>query len=191
MKAVILNGAPEDDTDLRAVYNVLVEELTVREWEVHPFILHDMRIAYCRGCFDCWIKTPGLCIIDDASRDVTRGIAQSDLTLYLTPIVCGTYGSELKKAVDRTIPLLSPFFKRIEGEIHHRQRYEKRAPLIVLGMLPEPDERSAELFRTLVQRNAINMQVPAHVTEILVRGIDGETIRSRVRALLDRKEARP
>lgn len=74
-------------------------------WEVEPFILHDMEIHHW-GCFGCWVQTPGVCVIDDAGRDVARAVIQSDLAVFLIPVTFGGYSSELKKAVDRLICLL-------------------------------------------------------------------------------------
>ncbi len=109
------------------------------------------------GCFVCWVKTPGICVKNDIARDIARDIVQSDVLIYLTPIVFGGYSSELKKAVDRSIPTILPFFKNIEGEIHHKARYKHYPNLLVLGFLNYSNPEYEKTFRYLVKRNAINM----------------------------------
>jgi len=188
MKAIVLNGTENGDNALDTVYEILFSELKGMGWEVEPLILHDAKIASCQGCFGCWIKTPGICVIDDTGRDVARAVIQSDLVILLTPVTFGGYSSELKKAVDRLIPLLSPFFMKIEGEIHHKPRYERYPCLVGLGVLPRPDEESERLFETLVSRNALNFHSPAHAGSVVASSQGSEKIREEIRRLLTKVE---
>lgn len=47
----------------------LLDTLNQMGWQVQPLVLHEEKIAYCLGCFECWTKTPGLCRIDDGGRE--------------------------------------------------------------------------------------------------------------------------
>jgi hypothetical protein len=123
-------------------------------------VLSEQKIAYCLGCFECWIKTPGICRIDDDGRKVTAAMLASDLVVYLTPITFGGYSSTLKKAVDRSICLVSPFFTRIDGEVHHRARYEQYPSLLGVGVLPASDPVQEQMFGRLIVRNALNLHAP-------------------------------
>ncbi|MHA2001037.1 MAG: hypothetical protein ACTSVU_02975 [Promethearchaeota archaeon] len=53
--------------------------------------------------------------------------------IYFTPITFGGYSSTLKKALDRQICILSPYFRKVNGEIHHKKRYNKYPSLIGIG----------------------------------------------------------
>ena len=114
-------------------------------------------------------QDPGLCRIDDAGREVVESIIGGDLAIYLTPITFGGYSSELKKAIDRSIGLISPFFTRIDGEVHHHARYDRYPSLFGVGVLPAPHPAQEQIFDTLVGRNAINMHVPRHSSVVLYR----------------------
>jgi multimeric flavodoxin WrbA len=172
MKATLLNGALPGDAYVDAVAGALQDMLPSQGWAVTPWNLRDEKSAYCLGCFECWTKTPGLCRIDNAVRDIARSVIQSDLAIYLTPITFGGYSSELKKAVDRIICLISPFFSRIDGEVHHRARYHRYPALLGVGVLPAPHSAQEQLFYTLVGRNAINMHTPAHQSAVVYRSQD-------------------
>ncbi len=172
MKALVLNGMRKEDPEVENIYNHLIDELRGSGWEVTSLILKDIDISHCLGCFGCWIRTPGECVINDYSREITKLAIQSELLLFFTPITFGGYSSELKKAVDRLIPNLLPFFKKVEGEIHHVQRYEKRFSLLVVGYLNEIDDEKIQIFKTLVDRNAFNMAPPFHDTQIFIKGQD-------------------
>ena len=167
MKAVILNGSNNDKNLLNKVEEITVKELRKNNWEVKNFELRNKNIATCTGCFRCWIKTPGQCIINDEGREITKTVARSDLLILLSPITFGGYSYNLKKIIDRLIPNLLPFFTKINGEIHHKYRYEKSPKLLAIGYLPKHDEESEKIFKMLLSRNALNMNSPANYTEII------------------------
>jgi hypothetical protein len=82
------------------------------------------------------------------------------------------------------IPNLSPFFQRYRGETHHRRRYIRPPSLAGLGYLPRPDRDAERIFKTLVERNALNLQslrVAATVVSCEGRG----EVRARVGALVE------
>jgi multimeric flavodoxin WrbA len=184
MKAIVLNGSKIGDVELGAVHAILGEEISTIGWEVCSFILRDIQISHCLGCFGCWVKSPGICVIDDAGREIAKNFIQSDLAVFLTPITFGGYSSELKKALDRIICLISPFFMKIDGEVHHKRRYEKYPRLMALGAQPQFDPEEKEIFRTLVARNAINLHTPAHAAGVLVGSQSENQIRKSIQTLL-------
>jgi multimeric flavodoxin WrbA len=191
MKATILSGALPGDSFVDAAGIALQDALEAEGWTVTPWTLRDERIAYCLGCFECWTKTPGLCRIDDAGRDVAANVIGSDLTIYLTPITFGGYASELKKAVDRTICLISPFFTRIDGEVHHRARYAGYPDLLGVGVLPAPHPDQEQIFHTLIGRSAINMHAPAHNSAVIYRSQEPATAAAALRGALNFTERVP
>lgn len=184
MKALILNGSNKDDQTSETVQRIIIDELRGMKWEVKPLILRDMKIAPCMGCFGCWVQTPGKCVIDDAGREIARSFIRSDLTVLLTPVTFGGYSSELKKGLDRSIGLIMPFFTKIGGEIHHKPRYKKYPSLMGIGLLSKKDEESETIFKTLVQRNAINFHSPAYAAGIILRDSLQKDIQSSIDDLL-------
>jgi multimeric flavodoxin WrbA len=185
MKVTILDGAVRDGAALATVQEAVLAEISSRGWTSDTFTLRRMEIKPCLGCFGCWVQTPGECIIKDAARDVSRAIIRSDVVIFLSPVTFGGYSSELKKALDRSICLILPFFKQIDGEIHHKPRYRRYPRLVAIGSLPEPDEARADIFSTLHGRNAINFHAPAHASAVVVDGEEERAIRARVAVLLN------
>jgi len=169
MQATILNGALPGDSFVDAVGAALQAALQAEGWTVTSWTLRDEKVAYCLGCFECWTKTPGVCRIDDTGRAVAASLISSDLAIYLTPITFGGYSSALKKAVDRAICLVSPFFTRIDGEVHHHARYARYPALAGVGVLPAPHAAQEQIFHTLLGRNAINLHAPTHNSVVLYR----------------------
>jgi multimeric flavodoxin WrbA len=189
MKTLILNGAKNDKDPTNTVTDTLVDSLRKNDHEVDLMVLRNEKIAACLGCFDCWLKTPGSCIIKDAGYDLPKKVIQSDLVFLLTPVTFGMYSSELKKAFDRfPCPILMPFFKKINGEIHHAARYEKYPTLVAIGTLPNPDQESETTFKTLVERNAINIHTKA-ISSIIYSSETPEAIKQKIITTLSKAGA--
>jgi len=93
--------------------------------------------------------------------------------------------------VDHLIPLISPFFASIEGEVHHRRRYERYPRLLGVGVMARPDEESERIFTALVHRNAINLHAPAHAGAVVPSTEGVEAQRAKLRALLGAVAVRP
>mgnify|MGYP001133795056 CR=1 FL=1 len=183
MKALILNGLAKEDVTL---YKMIHDELEDMGWEVNDFYLQDRKIAPCQGCFECWIKTPGICLIDDDGREVAKKAVQSGLMVFLSPVTFGGYSSDLKRAVDRLLPILLPFFMKIGGEYHHRLRYKRYPRLLGIGVSAQPDEESENIFKTLVARNAISFYNASNAAGVVGKDYAPEKKREKIETLLAR-----
>ena len=172
MKALILDGTKSSNDESTKIFNLMLEELNKLNWEVISIALEDINIGYCTGCFGCWVQTPGECVIKDYEENVVKDMVHSDLIIYLTPIVFGGYSSILKKALDRQIGRVLPYFVKINGEVHHSKRYEKQQSLLSIGLLDKHDAEKEEIFKMLVARNAINMWAPFQRAIISLKGDD-------------------
>ncbi len=152
MKVLLINGFNYEDIKIKKI-----EELVSRQFKnIEIIYMRDKEIKNCLGCFKCWIKTPGICITDDYGRDLAYNIINSDVVILFTPITFGGYSSQIKKGLDRIISLVSPFFTNIDGETHHRKRYDNYPIYSSIGILPYPNASQELIFRKLVQRNSIN-----------------------------------
>lgn len=118
--------------------------------------LSELKIRNCVGCFGCWTKTPGKCVIRDDAVGVYPLIAESRRVIYVSRLFCGSYDTVMKTMLERAIPVQKAFIRLHNGETHHVQRdvKEKDAVIIAYG---EISENEKEIFRKLVARNANNM----------------------------------
>jgi len=167
MNAVVLDGSRRAGDATAVVGDLLVERLEAGGVAVRRTVARDLEVAPCRGCFRCWVGTPGVCALDDDARDVTRDIAASDLVVLLSPVTFGGYSPELKRLLDRSIGVLLLFFKTIDGETHHRFRYPAATDLLVVGVQAQTDERAATLFRSLAARNGVNLHAPTFAAGVI------------------------
>ena len=144
-----------------------------------------MTIKPCLGCFACWMKNPGICAIRDDQEAVLKAMAASDIQIWTTAVTFGGYSSILKKSLDRAIPNILPFFIKIQGEIHHPQRYEKRRAFLGLGTLPGPEAESERIFHKLVRRNALNLGSVTTESRIFYENTGETDIDGAVKTALD------
>jgi len=161
MKALILNGEMGISNNLDQFSKKTIDLLTDKDYKVKEVKLYNREIADCLGCFKCWTKNPGQCILKDDADQVLADIINSDLLIFLSPVVFGSYSYQLKKVLDRMIPLISPFFENIDGEIHHKKRYKKYPSILGIGIMDEDNKIEEETFKKLVRNNALNFHSPA------------------------------
>lgn len=118
--------------------------------------LSKMKITNCVGCFGCWTKTPGKCVIRDDAVKVYPLIAASDHVLYVSRVRYGCYDTTMKTMLERAIPVQQAFIRLHHGETHHVQRNVVPKQAVILGYGDISAEEQA-IFRQLVARNANNM----------------------------------
>lgn len=141
---------------LERFYKELLQYISL-EHNIEFIDITNMNIAPCRGCFYCWVKTPGECIIHDEQISIARKIINSDLVMFLSPLILGYLPSKIKHCLDRLIPLLHPYIELIEGECHHRKRYDKYPDFAVLFDIDEGSQSEDILIlRQLMERLMIN-----------------------------------
>ena len=118
--------------------------------------LSGLKIANCVGCFGCWTKTPGSCVIRDDATRVYPLIAKSEKIIYVSRVKYGGYDTVMKTMLERAIPIQQAFIRLVGGETHHVQRevMPKDAVIFAYGC---NDKDEQELFSRLVARNAKNM----------------------------------
>lgn len=90
--------------------------------EVELLFPHKLDIKPCLGCLACWTRTPGRCVQDDAMRGVLELLACADIVVYGTPLYVDGMNAQMKVVLDRSIPLLRPFFVEREGHCRHDRR---------------------------------------------------------------------
>lgn len=133
MKVMALNSSPRGDGQSKTgiMLNSLVEGMREAGAEVAPVSLRKKTIKPCAGCFSCWTKTPGRCIHkDDMTKELFPQWLESDLVIYASPLYHFTVNSEMKAFIERTLPVLEPFFIAKDGRTFHPLRH--RAPKVVL-----------------------------------------------------------
>ncbi|MCH4890001.1 flavodoxin family protein [Acidaminobacter sp. JC074] len=124
----------------------------------YPVFLADNNYKTCTGCLSCWLRTPGKCIL---GGDINSAIIASDHLIIVTHANFGSYSSPVKRVIDRTIPLVLPTFKTINGDLHHQARYKKYPSIHVICYDVTLEEEKV-LMNKMVLAHSINLHAPMH-----------------------------
>ncbi len=140
MKILALNSSPRSggQSKTEMMLNWLVEGMRDAGAEVEFVNLREKNIKNCIGCFTCWTKTPGKCIHkDDMTKELFPKWLESDMAVYATPLYHFTLNAVMKNFIERTLPILEPFFeKRDDRTIHPiRQSPPDAVVLSVAGFI--------------------------------------------------------
>lgn len=114
-------------------------------------------IHHCVGCFKCWTKTPGTCVLRDGYEHIGQRFSKADEIIVLSQSIYGTYSPFVRNVLERSISYQLPYFTRREGETHHRRRYpshELNYRVCFYGMATKEEQTSA---KGLVKANAVNL----------------------------------
>lgn len=121
MKILVLNGSPKKKSDTFRMADAFLKGLNkAEENEVHIINVIEKNIAPCRGCFGCWQKLDGHCVIEDDQNEILDLYRTSDLVIWSFPLYCYGMPSHLKAFLDRTIPLVKMDMRQEEdGRVRH------------------------------------------------------------------------
>lgn len=166
MRAVVLSAVPRDHAAWAAA--ALEPSLARAGYaEQTIFDVSSMKLAYCQGEFDCWVKTPGRCRSKDAETEIVEAAHDADALLVFGPLAFGGHGSKLKLALDRLLCLLEPFFVQRHSLTHHSLRYERHLSFFTAAWTDGPSDELAKTFDDLNDANAINYLAPTRGSVLL------------------------
>ncbi|MGE5404820.1 MAG: flavodoxin family protein [Candidatus Saccharibacteria bacterium] len=172
MKITLLNGNPHPSS-FDEYLDRIVQPVEAGGHKIKRYDLRERDIKYCTGCFGCWIKSPGVCQIQDDSVEILRKVIKSDLVLLASPIIMGFPSALLKNMIERLIPLIHPYFEIVQGEVHHIKRYPDYP---VIGFLLErsedTDDEDIRIIRDIALRNAINFKTRLGLFELTTRSAE-------------------
>jgi multimeric flavodoxin WrbA len=174
MKITILNGNPDaEDGDFEGYLTRLEQTLKSGWHEVAMLPLRDMNINYCIGCFGCWVKSPGECVSRDESKQVCQAMVQSDFTLWAAPIRMGFPTDLLKKTMDKSIPIIHPYFTVDHNEAHHQARYKAYPRFgLLLKREKDTDAEDIRIITDIFRRTALNMKSWLSLTALTDQPVD-------------------
>jgi len=148
MKVLAINSSPrtEGESKTELMLTHLVNGMQEAGAEVETVNLREKTIRNCSGCFNCWTKTPGICLHkDDMTKELFPKWLEADLVVYASPLYHFHMNAAMKTFIERTLPVLEPFFQEKDTKTHHPLR--NRHPMVVfLSVAGFPED---EIFSQL------------------------------------------
>lgn len=125
MKILAFNGSPKGEQSNTAVMiNSLLAGLASRNTEINQIYLSHKKINYCTGCYSCWTKTPGVCIIQDDMKEVIKQMKGVDIFIFGSPLYFNNISGILKTFFDR--------LTAAGGNPHQSQTDTKASPYFIM-----------------------------------------------------------
>lgn len=130
MKILVINGSPKGNrSNSFQVTKAFLEGINegATNNEVTIYHLANKKISHCLGCFGCWKKTPGVCVLKDDMAEILKKVIEADLLIYSFPLYYFSLPGLLKNYFDRLLPLNLPFMEENTsgfGHGSHPSRYD-------------------------------------------------------------------
>ena len=141
-----------------------VTDIPVQAGNELKILTDDKKLHHCIGCFGCWIKTPGKCVIKDDYMNMGEELAKCETLILISHCTYGGLSPFVKNILDRSISYISPYFKIINNETHHQRRYDNTFEIVAYFYGMDLSEREKELATDVVNAFAVNFH--AQVSEI-------------------------
>ena len=133
MRAMVLNGSPHrSEGSTGRLSGALIDGMRSAGAHVEVLHVYDLEVEGCRGCFSCWIKAAGSCVIRDDMDRVLPRARDSKILVLATPVYCDGMTGPTKMVVDRMIPLVYGSAELRDGHMRHPQREDTALRTLVL-----------------------------------------------------------
>jgi multimeric flavodoxin WrbA len=129
MNILLINGSPkgEKSNTLKLAHTFIDGIKGPENHHVDTITVSQKNIGPCRGCFCCWEKTPGTCVIEDDMNGILEKYIKAGLIIWSFPLYYYSVPGMLKNVIDRQLPLLLPFMTGQTdgmGSGSHPSRYD-------------------------------------------------------------------
>jgi multimeric flavodoxin WrbA len=126
LNILVINGSPKGEkSNTLKLTNAFIDGINnAGNYPVETITVSQKNIEPCRGCFCCWEKTPGKCIISDDMGSILDKYNKVDLIVWSFPLYYYSVPSETKALIDRLLPNNLPdIIAHDDGSAGHPQRH--------------------------------------------------------------------
>lgn len=151
---------------------LVIHDLTEEAWAaVAPryagwtVVAQEGPIRPCVGCFGCWNRTPGVCVIRDGYEHMGELIHRADEVEVISRYRYGGFSGFVKNVFDRCLGYVLPQFELVAGETHHQRRYDEDKPFTFRFYGPALSEKEKADAARYVRAVCANFR--AHVKALI------------------------
>ena len=152
---------------------LLIHDLKTEEWNKiaqnyatnWQIISDNGAIKPCNGCFGCFVKDPGKCIVHDGYENMGYLIHHAEEVVVISRYTWGCFSSFVKNVCDRSLGYILPYLGIYNGESHHKKRYKEDKPWSFIFYGHNINDTQKECAIKYV--NAVCVNLKGYVKEIL------------------------
>lgn len=124
-KVLVINGSPRRKNGFTYFYlQYLIKGIEQTGTEVEIIDIYEPMISIepCRGCFSCWTKADGKCVIKDDANGLIEKTKDPYLTIYAFPLYVDSIPAKMKAFLDRNFITVTPVFVPYHNLTRHPVR---------------------------------------------------------------------
>ena len=169
MRVTVFNGSPRGRaSNSHKIVEPLLEGAREAGAKTEEVFLIEKNIEHCRGCFACWGKTPGKCIIDDDMAELIDRYLDSDYVGMATPVYGMFMTAVLKNFTDRFLPLATPHIhKNKDGSFYHDGRVKQFPRQFFIANSGFPGDHNFDLLKAYISHQGFVLEVYRNCGEAL------------------------
>ncbi len=126
--------------------------------------LGDQSITACIGCWNCWLKTPGRCVMKDQMAEIYPDYVNSYTVILLVGTAQGFIRHKVKAFFDRTTPHYHPYIEIVDGECHHAARYKCYPDMVFYYDAEGLTNQEGQVIEDYLYRTAYHFKSKAYKT---------------------------
>ncbi len=158
MKITAFNGSPKADRgNTHVMVSALLEGASEAGASTENVLLAGKKIGHCIGCFTCWTKTPGRCVLKDDMETLLKSYMESEIVIMASPLYVDHVTGIMKDFMDRSIPLVCPQFEMGgAGQTRHVARFVKYPAIVWVSNCGFPEKDQFAVLRLACERERRN-----------------------------------
>ena len=109
MNILVINGSPKAERSNTLNVTKAFLEGFPSDAQIELVHLAKLNIKPCMGCYSCWKKTGGKCVIGDDMQGLYEKISKADIIIESFPLFFFGMPGPMKTFTDRCLPLMMPY----------------------------------------------------------------------------------
>jgi multimeric flavodoxin WrbA len=123
LKVLVINGSPKgENSNTMKLTQAFLDGAAWSDAEI--IYVTKVEVKNCLGCYACWNKTPGKCVLKDEMNDILPKLISADTITWSFPLYYFGIPGNLKTIIDRQLPLNLPFMAKAKESGGHPSHYD-------------------------------------------------------------------